>query len=96
MAEEHRAIDVQPAQRRVQQLRLRRRGPAPVMRPARAAVARPVEGDDAIVLGGAGQEPREHEVVDHRAEAVHEDQRRPAAALEVVQPDAIDVKETAT
>src|SRR3954467_6376481 len=96
MTEKDRAVHIEATEGRVQQLGLRRRRPAPLMRPARAAVARPGEGDDAGMRRGAREQSREHEVVDHRAESVHQDQRRPAAALEVMEPDAIDVKETAT
>ena len=78
----------------MQELRLACRRPeAP--RAGRAAIAGAVDGDDAMALGQPGEQSAEDEVVDHRAQAVQEDQRRALPPFEVVKPHAIDVDEAA-
>ena len=89
-------MDVEPAQRAMDQLGLRRRRPEAIARSRAAAVARAIDGDHAIALGGPRDQPGQHEVVDHRADAVHEDEGCALASLDVVEPDAIDVNEAAT
>ena len=46
-------------------------------------------------LTGGGLEDAAGEILDHRAVAVHQHQRRPLALLDVVQADAVDLDEAA-
>ena len=95
MANHHRvALDAEPCQRTADEVGLRCGGPCRVARAVAVAIARPVEGDDAV--------PPRGELVEHAAQdpvlgghhiAVEQHDRRSGALLEVVQPDSIDLDE---
>ena len=95
MAEHDRAIHVELVHRAADQARLRGGTAAPAARPLAVAISRPVDGDDAIALGRFAHQSAQHEVLDHAAQPVQQDQRRPRPLLDIVQAHALDGDEAA-
>src|SRR5690242_15586741 len=95
MAEHEGTLDAQLCQGFPQQLGLRRRRPGSPTRPVAVAEARTVEHDDAVSLCQAVDNAADLELLDHRAVAMQQNQRRALAAVEVVEPDAVELDEAA-
>jgi hypothetical protein len=81
-------------ERFVDQVGLRVRGPERAARAPAVAISRPVEDDDAILLGGLVKEPARLEVLEHASVAVQQDERFAFATLDIVQADTIDLEES--
>src|SRR5215207_3143037 len=95
MANDHRLLDPEPDKCLVKEVSLGGQGPDSVPRPHAVAVARAVEGDDPVALGGAVQDTAGAPILDQGHETMQQDQGLALAALDIVQVDAINIEEAA-
>jgi hypothetical protein len=95
MAEDRCALDPDPRERRPDQVGLCLGRPKSAPGAAAVTIAGAVERDYAVLLGSNVDQTARLEILDHAAVAVQQDERLAAAALYIVQSDAIDVHEPA-
>src|SRR6476661_686278 len=95
MADDSRLLDAKLRERRMQQLRLRRRCPQAIAGPAAVAEARSVEGKHAVMASQAIEHAARLEVALRHGVAVDQHDGRALASLDDVEPDALDVKQAA-
>src|SRR5437763_16587441 len=81
-----------PAERRTDQIGLRRKSPCDLSRPLAMTESGSVKGKYAILLSQPINQAAAVEIFDHAAVAVQEDDHRSAAALDVVQPHSVNLK----
>ena len=70
--------------------------PNNVSRPIAVAVPRAIEYDDPVIFGSQFDQAARNEILDHAAVAMEKNQRSARAALHVVNPDPIHLKESSS
>jgi hypothetical protein len=95
MADDRRRLDAELSERRMQQLRLRRRCPEAIAGPAAMAEARPVERENAVMASQAIEQAARLEIALRHGIAVDQDDGRALASLDDMKADAVDVEQAA-
>ena len=95
MSENGGARNLKPLEGVLDEFGLGNRRPHHVARAIAVAEAGTVENDDTVISGGQIDQTAGFKILDHAAIAVKKNQRFARAPLDVVEPNAVDVEETA-